>query len=333
MELVTVIVGIYNGEKYLEQCLESVVKQTYSNLEILLIDDGSTDNSGKIADEFAKKDQRFKVIHKSNQGVSASRNLGLSIMQGEYVCIIDQDDYLHKDYIKYFMSMIKEYNVDIATGVYVSDFIGEPPEDKEVVKSKCEIWSGDKAAKEILLHNIQVAPWNKIIRKKLLDDNGIRFQEQFFCGEGLAFSVESYQSADRVAVTHEKLYYYRIDNATSGTSTFSETKLKSALGATDYIWEKLKDKSKYSQNIIKFEKWRTTVGWFVTLRLCGEKRKYPKIYKELKKGSRKNALKVLSLPVRRKQKLIASVFFLSPTIGSYILSKHKNKKTGGKFSK
>ena len=97
--LITVIVPIYNVENYLKKCLNSIINQQYKKLEILLIDDGSTDLSGKIADEYAVKDNRIKVVHKENGGLSDARNYGLKIMTGEYVTFIDSDDYVTEDYI------------------------------------------------------------------------------------------------------------------------------------------------------------------------------------------------------------------------------------------
>ncbi|HFI0794571.1 TPA: glycosyltransferase family 2 protein [Streptococcus suis] len=110
-ELVSVIVPVYNVEKYLVQCIDSIINQTYQNLEIILVNDGSTDNSGKICDEYAKKDSRIKVIHKENGGLSDARNKGLDFMTGEYVTLVDSDDYLEHNCIEnlyiYMQKLVK----------------------------------------------------------------------------------------------------------------------------------------------------------------------------------------------------------------------------------
>ena len=106
--LITVIVPIYNVENYLKKCLNSIINQQYKKLEILLIDDGSTDLSGKIADEYAVKDNRIKVVHKENGGLSDARNYGLKIMTGEYVTFIDSDDYVTEDYISYMYGLLEK---------------------------------------------------------------------------------------------------------------------------------------------------------------------------------------------------------------------------------
>ena len=101
-ELVSIITSVYKGEKYLRECIESVLEQDYHNIELIMVDDGSPDNSGKIMDEYAANDCRMKVIHKENSGVSNSRNIALQHSKGKYVCLLDQDDVLAKDYVKFF---------------------------------------------------------------------------------------------------------------------------------------------------------------------------------------------------------------------------------------
>ena len=104
--LITIIVAIYNGEKYLNECIDSILNQNYSRLEIILVDDGSTDESGNICDKYLKKDKRVKVIHQKNGGVSVARNNALKISNGDYVCFIDQDDYIENDYVSYLLNLI-----------------------------------------------------------------------------------------------------------------------------------------------------------------------------------------------------------------------------------
>ena len=108
--MISVIVPIYNVEKYLIKCIESIINQTYKDLEIILVDDGSTDSSGKICDEFATKDNRIKVIHKKNGGLSSARNIGLDICKGNYISFIDSDDYIELDmYEKMIKIIVKKW--------------------------------------------------------------------------------------------------------------------------------------------------------------------------------------------------------------------------------
>ena len=111
---VSIIVPVYNVEKYLEKCLDSIVKQTYENIEIILVDDGSTDKSGTILDQYAEMDNRISVIHKKNEGVSTARNTGIEAARGEYICFADADDYLMPDYVEYLLTLAVDKNADIA---------------------------------------------------------------------------------------------------------------------------------------------------------------------------------------------------------------------------
>lgn len=112
--LISVIVPVYKVEKYIKKCIESIINQTYENLEIILVDDGSPDNCGKICDEYAKKDKRIKVIHKENGGVSSARNLGLEKSNGQYITFIDSDDWIEEEYCEILLTTLKEQNADCA---------------------------------------------------------------------------------------------------------------------------------------------------------------------------------------------------------------------------
>lgn len=112
-DLVSVIVPVYNVEKYLARCLDSIINQTYTNLEIILVDDGSKDSSGQICDEYAAKDQRIKVIHKQNGGLSSARNAGLDIASGSYIEFVDSDDWIDKDTVKENLELIINENSNV----------------------------------------------------------------------------------------------------------------------------------------------------------------------------------------------------------------------------
>ena len=116
--LISVIVPCYNVEEYLPKCIESILNQTYRNLEILLVDDGSPDNCGRICDEYAAKDSRIRIIHKKNGGLSDARNAALDVMTGEYVTFIDSDDYVSDDYVEYLYKIIKESGVKLSVSSY-----------------------------------------------------------------------------------------------------------------------------------------------------------------------------------------------------------------------
>ena len=120
-DLISVIVPVYNVGKYVGQCIESIINQTYKNLEIILVDDGSTDNSGKICDEYAKKDNRIKVIHKENGGLVTAKKVGINVATGQYVSIIDSDDSIKYDMYTKMFKIMKEYNVDFVDSGFERD--------------------------------------------------------------------------------------------------------------------------------------------------------------------------------------------------------------------
>lgn len=123
--LISVIIPIYNVEKYVKRCLDSVLNQTYCHLEVILVDDGSTDSSGKICDEYKKMDTRIRVIHKSNEGVSSARNLGIEVANGEYIAFIDSDDAMEKDCIEYLYRLIQENHCSLSICSYRIRFEGK----------------------------------------------------------------------------------------------------------------------------------------------------------------------------------------------------------------
>lgn len=117
-ELISIIIPVYNVEKYIGKCIDSLIKQKYDNLEIILIDDGSSDNSGEICDKYAKKDKRIKVIHKKNSGQADSRNIGISKASGKYIGFVDSDDYIDKDYYNRLYKTLVKNNADVVTCKY-----------------------------------------------------------------------------------------------------------------------------------------------------------------------------------------------------------------------
>lgn len=130
--LISVIIPVYNVEQYLRRCLDSVVAQTYQNLEIICVDDGSVDHSGKICDQYAARDARIKVIHQENQGLSAARNRGLDAAEGEYIAFVDSDDYILEDMYKKMLDKLLDYNVDLCVCQWQYEF----SDGRQVVKKQ-----------------------------------------------------------------------------------------------------------------------------------------------------------------------------------------------------
>ena len=207
IEKVSVIIPVYNVSLYLEKCLNTVINQTYENTEIIVIDDGSTDNSGIICDEFAKKDNRIVVVHQSNMGLSGARNRGIKLSTGSYICCIDSDDYVSLDYIETLLNAVNSNNSDIAAcGVIYCDnqenIIRNQSVDKEM------ILSGDEQLKTMMLDDrkLSTAAWGKIYKKTLF--NGVEYPVGKY-HEDVYTTYKLLSKSKNTVVIPKAMYYYR----------------------------------------------------------------------------------------------------------------------------
>ena len=204
---VSIIIPIYKAEKYLPECVDSVLGQTYKDIEVILIDDASPDKCGEICEEYAKKDERVKVIHKENEGVSKARNAGLEIATGDYVQFVDSDDYLDVTMTEKLVKAMENDKSDmVLSGFYEKNMNFERV-------SKAEEEPG-VYSKEQILKNIMNNPysfhygvlWNKLFKRELLDS--VRFSSDMDFGEDFIFNLYYLKYVKNVSVIDEPLYYY-----------------------------------------------------------------------------------------------------------------------------
>lgn len=222
-EKVTIIVGIYNSAKFLRKGLESIKEQTWTNIEVLLMDDGSTDDSGSICDEYAARDKRFVSIHKKNSGVCDSRNKALDIATGDYVCFMDGDDWFSLDFVEYMMDIIHKTNTKMA----LSDHLFTTRNQEQIENDKIECLDGNRIIADIIYMNMTLGPWNKMYSMNLINEYHIRFPPHWH-GETLHFANTIAYYSKKIGVGHRKVYNYRLNNAESGTTKFNvEVKLLS----------------------------------------------------------------------------------------------------------
>lgn len=182
MDKISVIVPVYNVEKYLSKCINSILDQTHKNLEIILIDDGSTDNSGKLCDEYYNKDKRIKVIHQKNGGLSVARNSGLEIATGEYIMFIDSDDYYEKKSCELLYNEIKRKDADYVIGNYIHvNYNGEkwdkPLFDQEIY-GRFKLSIKDYKKSFFVMNSVV---WNKIFKREFIEKNNLRFIPRSYC--------------------------------------------------------------------------------------------------------------------------------------------------------
>lgn len=211
--LISIIVPVYNVKDYLNRCIDSILAQTYTNLEILLIDDGSTDGSGQICDEYKDKDKRVRVFHKTNGGASTARNLGLDKAKGEFIGFVDSDDYIKADM---YASLCKymEKEVDIVccgTALLFPTRMHKPVKLFGKLKTP-SIYSNQQAVKELLLvRDLTFSSWNKVYKRKLFQ--GIRFPEGKIC-EDYPVIYQVIKKSRKVVNSGEVKYFhcYRADS-------------------------------------------------------------------------------------------------------------------------
>lgn len=219
MDKISIIIPVYNVEKYLENCLEKVLNQTYKNLEIILVDDGSKDNSGKLCDEYAKMDSRIKVIHQKNGGLSMARNSGLDIATGKYIMFVDSDDYYELNSCELLYNEIKEKDADLVIGNYIhTKSNGEkwekPLFDKELYKNfKLSIKDYKKS---FFVMNSVV--WNKIFKREFIEKYHLRFVSGAVAEDAI-FSTFCYVHTDKAYFINDIVYNYRQNDSNSTIST------------------------------------------------------------------------------------------------------------------
>lgn len=215
-DLISIIVPIYKVEPYLDQCVSSIVAQTYQNLEIILVDDGSPDRCPDMCDEWAKKDDRIRVIHKPNGGLSDARNAGLDVCRGDYVAFIDSDDWIETDYAEKMLEAAKADNADIVTCTFVNEF---ETTGKTVYKAK-EAFSGNTEQALLMLYDgtrIAVAAM-KFYRCTIWRD--LRFPVGRLYEDALT-TYKAFDLADTIVQLPDGLYHYRIREGSIMTSAFS----------------------------------------------------------------------------------------------------------------
>jgi glycosyltransferase involved in cell wall biosynthesis len=207
--MVSVIVPVYNAESFIEKCLCSILNQTYRNLDIVIVDDGSTDKSGLICDRFSEKDKRIRVIHKEHQGVSSARNKGIEVCSGGFISFVDSDDYIHPEMIGSLVSLVLEKSAEMAIcGFEYVDLHGG--NNRTVSPNGELLLTGKSVLKERLFDDLATQIYwslftNKIVKKTLFD--GLKFPEEFVL-EDLALMVEVLERCRSVVRTHDVFYYY-----------------------------------------------------------------------------------------------------------------------------
>lgn len=248
---VSMVVAIYKSEKFLPKLLDSIMNQTYKNFEAILVDDGSPDESGKICDEYSKKDHRFTVIHKQNGGACEARNYGINQATGDYLVIIDGDDWLEEDFLEYLVNLAVSTKSDMA----YSDKIFTTRNREQTDNNNVEVISPEDAACMIIYPHMEIGPWNKIYNLDMINKHRLRFDTKW-SGEGLYFAAMAAQYSNHVAVGHRKIYNYRLNNTGSGLTNYNLTMATNALENIKLIGEKLIIDSPRLKQAVRWHIWK-----------------------------------------------------------------------------
>lgn len=206
MAEISIIVPVYNVKKYLSRCVDSILAQTLHDFELILIDDGSTDSSGKICDEYAAKDSRIRVMHQENQGQAAARNRALDIAQGEYIGFVDSDDYIHPQMYEVLMRHARKHDADISVCGY--ELVTQGGVLKTLQNDACTQWNGKEFLTHCLLNHVDKKPWvlwDKIFRRSCFAS--LRMPEGRI-NEDNAVVYKTLYEAECVVDCSEELYYY-----------------------------------------------------------------------------------------------------------------------------
>lgn len=245
MPKVSIIVPVYNAEKYLNQCIESIIKQTEKDFELILINDGSKDTSLKICKEYEKKDYRIKVYDKPNGGVSSARNLGIEKSSGEWINFIDPDDWIEENMLETALNKAEENNVDVIQWNHYYNKSEQQIKRKNIYNGNINdmsilqlgILSPTYIETELKMHFGAIrGVWGKLYRSSIIKENNILFNEKIYMFEDGIFNLYVFEHSKKVYFINEFLQHYRREN-TSVTLSFKED----CLGINEFIIEDMKD--------------------------------------------------------------------------------------------
>ncbi len=309
MKLVTVIIPVYKVEEYLEKCVKSVQDQTYTNLEIILVDDGSPDGSGRMCDELSRTDLRIRVIHQENMGLSGARNSALDIMQGDVVTFVDSDDMIDSDMIENLLEDMEEYDADIVECQFYEvfsnriDFYDYLKETKAYsVEQALLIDLGSKGG--------SIAACGKLYRRQIFAEH--RF-EVGRIGEDAFAIIGSLRQADRIVIDHRPMYYYYHRNNSITTNGFSEKTLDEIEGAKINLDIVEKEFPKAVPGAMFRYDW--SYLWVLDRILLDERWRENRYLKEILLHIHKHFLRIMNSPYFTKNRKIGAVVaIISPAI-------------------
>ena len=289
-ELISIIMPVYNTEKYIEKSIESVLNQTYKKIELIIIDDGSRDKSPEICDSYAKLDERIRVFHIQNNGVSNARNLGVKNARGKYIMFIDSDDTMKNNMVEKMYELSISNNVDLVKANYMKDDKNELLNHSEIIikgrYDKKQI--DDYIIKNVVLEKVRCYIWLLLVKKELIE----KFDERLFIFEDMNLYLMLLNKADSIYITDEVLYYYNLTNESSLTNSKESYKknIENMILASTVLKETLKENKELPEEYISILYTRI-INAIINYLYCIYKNSKKinevlNMYKELKKDER-----------------------------------------------
>lgn len=318
--LISIIVPIYKVEQYINKCIDSIINQTYQNLEIILVDDGSPDNCGNICDEYEKKDNRIKVIHKKNGGLSDARNAGIKIAKGEYIGFVDSDDFINTEMYKKLYDIIRKYDADIAV-CELKRFYDEEKIGEQAKKNNTVLYTQEEFLKKFFKigsQSIEYYAHTKLYKKSMIEN------EQYPVGltsEDVLGTYKAILKAKKIVKTTDELYYYRY-NAQSITGSFSKKDFD-LLEIWDKVVEYTKEKAPQYENyaIINRKRINFTLLYRMAKNIPQRELDEMDISKKILADLKNDEKDLLKADIEFKRKILIYLFCRNYKFSSYIIKK------------
>lgn len=225
MEKISIIIPVFKVEEYLDKCIESIIAQTYKNIEVILVDDGSPDTCPQMCDAWAKKDSRIRVVHKKNGGLADARNAGMQQMSGQYFMFADSDDWMEPDMISFLYTLITEYDADMARCGFYFNYEAENREENLFSQNAGTICMeyNEQLADLVVGGHVSGVVWNKLYKTETLGD--IRFDKADGCAEDIMFNYRALRKNIKTAYLDAAKYHYVLRDNSITNSEFTENAL------------------------------------------------------------------------------------------------------------
>ena len=319
-ELVSVIVPVYNVEKYLKRCLESIINQTYRELEIILVDDGSKDESGKICEQYGKIDKRIKIIHKENGGLSSARNVGLADAKGKYISFVDSDDWIAKDMYEYMVGLIEKNEAEAVQCNFIqtngSKVIINEPEDIHIYTNKdiCQFYM------EFSTKTGSYSVWKFLYKKEVLKD--IKFREGKI-NEDIDYNYKVLARCKKIIVSNQVKYFYYQEGISLSTGGLKKRDFD-LYDAAEALYQ-LAGNEKYGtiSKLAAVKKARTPLSLLCKIAYYGidDDINKKELVKKLRLELKQNIVILMQSPIPMSRKILAISFLINYRKTEFVIKK------------